>query len=199
MHENIFGFEAVCFKLLRFMKELVVFDFNVFCTDRKLTTLEDLLRCCDNSMFQKIETTLPSAATDIGKGLKYFHSKKVLHCNLKPANVWISDHHYRNLASTEERNKGFQDKPTICKLYDFGKSRSMLKQTKSNACARTNAVTRRTLAFMAPVLLPGDKSCVWLWKRLDNVKSEQTPTELIWLVYEACTHSKSSDKRNIVL
>ena len=66
------------------MKELVVFDINVFYTDPKLTTLEDLLRCCDSSMFQKIEKTLPSA-TDIVEGLKYFHSKEVLHLDLKPA------------------------------------------------------------------------------------------------------------------
>ena len=93
-------------------------------------------------MFQKIETILPSAATDIIKGLKYLHSKEVIHRDLKPANVLSSNHHYRNLVTTEERNKVFQDKPIICKLCDFGESRSMLKQTKSIACTRTNAVTR---------------------------------------------------------
>ena len=43
MHENIVGFEAVCYHSLMFMMELVVFDFNVYGTDNKLTTLEDLL------------------------------------------------------------------------------------------------------------------------------------------------------------
>ena len=38
----------------------------------------------------------------------------------------------------------------------FGESRSMLKQTKSIAYTRTNAVTRVTLAYMTPELLPGD-------------------------------------------
>ena len=156
MHENIVGFEAVSYHPLMFMMELVVFDFNVFGTDKKLTTLEDLLRYCDSFMFQKIETILPSAATDIVKGLKYLHSKEVVHRDLKPANVLISNHHYRNLVTTEERNKVFQDKSIICKLCDFGESRSMLKQTKSIACTRTNAVTRGTLAYMAPELLPGD-------------------------------------------
>ena len=32
----------------------------------------------------------------------------------------------------------------------------MLKQTKSIACTRTNAVTRGTLAYMVPEILPGD-------------------------------------------
>ena len=102
------------------MIELLVFDLSVFGTDKKLTTLEDLLRYCYSFMFQKIETVLPSAATDIIKGLKYLHSKEVVRRNLNPANVLISNHHYRNLLTTEERNKDFQDKPIICKLCDFG-------------------------------------------------------------------------------
>ena len=154
IHENIVGFEAVCYKPLMFVMELVVSDFNVSGTVRKLTTLEDLLRYCDSFMFQNIEAILPSAATDIVKGLTYLHSKEVFHRDLKPANVFISNHHYRNLVTTEERNKIFQDNPIICKLCDFGESRSMLKQTKSIACTHTNAVTRGALAYMTPELFP---------------------------------------------
>ena len=50
----------------------------------------------------------------------------------------------------EERNNFFQDKPII------NESRSMLKQTKSIARTRINAVTRGTQAYRAPELLPGD-------------------------------------------
>ena len=107
-----------------FMIELAVFDINVFGTDGKLTTLEDSLRLCDSFMFQKIETILSSAATDIVKGLNYLHSKNGAPPDIKPANVLISNHHYRNLATTEERNKVFQDKPIISKLCEFGESRS---------------------------------------------------------------------------
>ena len=117
MHENIVGFEAICGKPLMFMIELVAFDFNVFGTDRKLTTLEDLLHYCDSFMFQKIENILPSAAPDIVKGLKHLHSKEVVHRDLKSANVLISNHHYQNLVTTEERSKVFQDKPVTCKLW----------------------------------------------------------------------------------
>ena len=86
-------------------------------------------------MFQKIGTIFPSAATDIVKELKYRHSEEVVH----HTNVLISNHHYGNLVTTEERNNFFQDKPIICKLCVFDESRSMLKQTKSIACTSTNA------------------------------------------------------------
>ena len=89
------------------------FDFNVFGTDKKLTTLEDLLRHCDSFMFKKIDTIFPSAAADVVKELKYLHPRQVVHRDLKLANVLISNHHYRNLVITEERNKVFQDKPGI--------------------------------------------------------------------------------------
>ena len=40
MHEDIVDFEAVCYHPLLLLMELVVFDFKVFGTDNKLTTLE---------------------------------------------------------------------------------------------------------------------------------------------------------------
>ena len=179
MNENIVGFEAVCYHPLMLMMELAIFNFNVSGTDKKLTTLENpqlttLLHYCDSFMFQKIETILPSAATDIVKGLKYLHAKEVVHRDLKPGNVLISNHHYRNLVTTEECNKVFQDKPTICKLCDFGESRSMLKQTKSIACKRKNAVTRGTLAYMTPgdMLLQSASLCDY--KMSDMVSGNDT-------------------------
>ena len=135
------------------MMEFLVFDFNVFGTDGKRTTLDDILRYCGSFMFQNIEKIIPSAAIDIVKGLKYLYSNEVVHRDLKPANVLI----YRNSGTTEEHNKVFQDKSIICKFCDFDQSRYMLRQTKSIACTRT---TRETLAQMAPELLPGDQQSV---------------------------------------
>ena len=77
MYENIVGFEAVCYHPLMFMMELAVFDFNVFGTDKKLTTPGDLLRYCDSFMFQKIEAMV----------------EELVHRDLKTANVLISNHH----------------------------------------------------------------------------------------------------------
>ena len=154
MHENIVGLQAVCYKPLMFMMELVGFDFNVFGTDRKLTTLGDLLLYCNSFMFQKNQTIVPSAATDIVKGLKYLYLKEVVHRDLKPFdfNSSLSKFSINGI----ERNKIFQGKPIICKLCDFGESRSELKQKKLIACTRTNALTRGRLAYMAPELLPGN-------------------------------------------
>ena len=48
MHENIVGFEAVYYHPLMLLWNFVVFDFNIFGTDNKFITLEDLLRYCDS-------------------------------------------------------------------------------------------------------------------------------------------------------
>ena len=66
-----------CYQPLMFMMELAVFDFNVFGTDKKLTTLEDLLHYSDSFMFQKIEAMV----------------EELVHRDLKTANVLISNHH----------------------------------------------------------------------------------------------------------
>ena len=56
MHENIVGFEAVCYQPLMFMMEIEVYDFKLFSTDKKLTTIEELPRYCDSFMFQNSDS-----------------------------------------------------------------------------------------------------------------------------------------------
>ena len=72
MHENIAGFEAVCYHHLMFMMELVVFDFNVFGTDNKLTTLEDLLCYCD-SFTVMASCNLRNLFLEVGKLAQIYH------------------------------------------------------------------------------------------------------------------------------
>ena len=46
-----------------------------------------------------------------------------------------------------------KNSPVQCKLADFGKSRSLVRQTKN--CLRDTNQQRGTLVFMAPEQLPG--------------------------------------------
>ena len=87
--------------------------------------------------------------------LKYLLSQGIAHRDLKPANVLVGNSHYSSLAM-EDMGTVFQDRPIICKLTDFGESRSQYAQTRmSMLSSRTSRVDRRTVAYMSPeILLP---------------------------------------------
>ena len=61
------------------------------------------------------------------QGLKYLHSQGIAHRDWKPANVLVGNSHYSSLAM-EDMGTVFQDRPIICKLTDFGESRSQYAQ-----------------------------------------------------------------------
>ena len=74
------------------------------------------------------------------QGLKYLHSQGIAHRDLKPANVLVGNSHYSSLAM-EDMGTVFQDRPIICKLTDFGESRSQYVQTHmSMLSSRTSRV-----------------------------------------------------------
>ena len=87
--------------------------------------------------------------------LKYLHSQGIAHRALKPANVLVANSHYSSLAM-EDMGTVFQDRSIICKLTDFGESRSQYAQTHmSMLSSRTSRVDRGTVAYMSPeILLP---------------------------------------------
>jgi len=62
---------------------------------------------------------------DIYEGLKFLHNNNIVHRDLKPANC-----HYVNKTKDEALNHWVKDdKPVVCKLTDFGESRSNIIQT----------------------------------------------------------------------
>ena len=100
-YEYIVGFAAVCYKPLMFMMELVVFYFNVFGADGKLTTLENLLSYYDSFMFKELRQFFLLLLLIFMKGWSIFTQRMVVHRYVKLANILISNQHYRNLATTE--------------------------------------------------------------------------------------------------
>ena len=87
-------------------------------------------------------------ARDIGKGLAYLHENNMVHRDIKPGNILVTNTHYAH--ETKHLAPMFEKRPVICKLADFGKGRSEMAQTKTLLSNKTKLVERGTPAFMAP-------------------------------------------------
>ena len=89
-------------------------------------------------------------AEDIARGLDHLHQSHVFHRDLKTANVLVSNKHYCHMGDPDDLMKAFKSEPIICKLTDFGESRSDEIQTQQMANTHTGNVNRGAPSFMAP-------------------------------------------------
>ena len=88
-------------------------------------------------------------AEDVASGLEHLHQSGIYHRDLKTSNVLVSNTHYCHIEDEEELAQAFNREPIICKLADFGESRSDEIQTHLMANNRTENGNRGTPSFMA--------------------------------------------------
>ena len=124
----------------------------------RVSSVADLLLHADAEYnFEGFEDLVVFAAKDILRGLRYLHANGIAHRDLKPANVLVSNQHY-SLLSKDQIASHFKLQPVVCKLTDFGESRSTNVQTKTVLASKTRRVDRGTAVFMSPEILVKDGS-----------------------------------------
>ena len=96
-------------------------------------------------------------ASDIGSGFLYLHERGIAHRDLKIANVLVSNQHYREEKNHDKIAYAWSHQPVICKLTDFGESRSKVAQSRSVCRSRTVNIDRGTIPHMAPEILLGSQ------------------------------------------
>jgi serine/threonine protein kinase len=114
----------------------------------QVTNLADFLWVCEQSHCQGMSAAIfVNAALDVASGLEYLHSRDVTHRDLKPANVLVSNHHYQALKDVKKIETMVSIKPLVCKLADFGESRSRDICTQQIIMSKTKRVDRGRLIF----------------------------------------------------
>ena len=100
--------------------------------------------------FPSIENVI---ASNVVRAVSYLHSRVIIRKDRKPANVLVSNSHYKS-HKHEELKMEFSKKPIACKLSDLGEARSMYTQTNALTGKNCTATVHRgSLAFMVPEMI----------------------------------------------
>ena len=136
-HNNVATIEKICLKPLSFLMDYCCIDFSKFGQDVQVHSLDKFLEYVNNFRVKSFEIFFMAIANDIISGLKYLHENKVVHRDIKHANILVSNRHYTT-TETEE----FQIKKIICKLTDFGEVRSSFIQTQTRFTTSTSDINK---------------------------------------------------------
>ena len=151
-HRNIVSFFGFCEEPCSILMEYSCFDFSPFGVEKQVSTLGNFLCVVDDDFdFTSFADVLPVYAKDVTTGLEFLHTKNIVHRDLKPGNILVCNQHYSNPAIIKkDLETAYSDCPVVCKLADFGLSRSVDIQTKTILKSKTECIGRGTPAYMAP-------------------------------------------------
>ena len=158
-HRNIVSFYGICRKPYSIMQEYVSFSFAPFGDETVISSFSQFPSHVNEYYdFKGFEHIPVNIMNDLTCGLAYLHQQYIVHRDLKPANVLISNQHM--ISGSNEaflRQWQVEESPVICKLADFGESRSKIVQTQTLLTSKVTSLNRGTPAYMAPEILLEEK------------------------------------------
>ncbi|KAK3728841.1 hypothetical protein QZH41_007645 [Actinostola sp. cb2023] len=153
----IVNLRAACLSPCAIMLEYMCFDFELFGTREKVSSLDKLFKFLDKHNFIEKFPLASKIAEDLSRGVSYLHKRGIVHRDIKPANVLVSNQHY--CSENRERLDGlWRREPIRCKLADFGESRSLVLQTDADVIkTATGNIVRGTPVYRAPEIFSGEQ------------------------------------------
>ena len=106
------------------------FGFQPFEQDVQVHSLYMFLQFFNNFQLENVEEFVHDIAADLILGLLFRHQNRIIHRDMKPSNVLVSNMYYTSLGSTELTD-AIKKQKIICKLSDSGKAYSSFTQTKT--------------------------------------------------------------------
>ena len=121
-HDNIVTLLGVCEKPISLMMELCEFDFQLLNADKIVSSMDLFLSYMNKEdIFDSFPGIGNIIASNIVRAVSYLHNRNIVHRDIKPAKILVSNFHYKNYKH-EELEMAFGKEPVVCKVGDLGEA-----------------------------------------------------------------------------
>jgi serine/threonine protein kinase len=157
--DHIVKVGGFCAQPVAVMLEYIFFDFQPFGihSDRVSSLKEYLDFICSGNHIIQLSSLQIKIAQDISAATAFLHRKYIVHRDIKPANILVSNRHYCHLKDPAQIEEIWLREGIICKLANFGESRSKLNQTAMLQHTRTTNFERRTVVYNPHEMLTANR------------------------------------------